>query len=83
MGLIEPITAKILQHIEDLVSFVLPDASRYGPLDELPTLSLQFLGFLFPYRLPQKVRFAGGEARQLHGDLDHLILVNDYPIGVL
>ncbi len=83
MGLVEAVARELLHQLEHALGHLLLDAPSLGPLEELGALLGHELRDLLAHRLPEVVGLAHREAGHVGGDLEHLLLVDHDPVGLL
>ena len=82
MRLVEAVLGKLLDLFEDgLRDLRLDVAVGLRSLDELIPVPLHQLDLLLAHRLSQAVCVVHREARKVVGDLHHLFLIEDHPVG--
>ena len=83
MSLVEAVARELLHQLEDPLGDLLLDAAPLGPFQELGALLGHERGDLLAHRLPQVVGLAHREPGHVGGDLEHLLLVDHDPVGLL
>ena len=83
MRLVEAVAGELGHQVEDVLGLVLGDVVRPGPGHELAALLFHHLRDLLAHGPAQDVRVAQAVAGQDVGDLHHLFLVDDHPVGFL
>ena len=82
MGFVEAIVCEFLQQVKDLARLRRRNAvGLRRALDELRAFLCHFLGNLLAHRAPQQVRPAQAVSRHDLGNLHHLFLIDDDPLG--
>ena len=82
MGFVEAIVREFLQQVKDLARLRRRNAvGLRRALDELRAFLCHFLGNLLAHRAPQQVRPAQAVSRHDLGNLHHLFLIDDDPLG--
>ena len=83
MRFVEAVTGKLLHQIEDVAGNLFVDALLRGAGDENLPLLGHLLRLLLAHGAPQQVGAAQRVAGHVLGDLHHLFLVDDDPVGGL
>ena len=81
--LVEAVVGELVEQVPDLVGLGAADAVGLGALDEQRLLRVHLGLDLLAHRAAQEVGAAEGEARELAGDLHHLLLVDDDALGLV
>ena len=81
--LVEAVAGELGHQVEDVLGLVLGDVVRPGPGHELAALLFHYLRDLLAHGPAQDVRVAQAVTGQDVGDLHHLFLVDDHPVGFL
>ena len=79
--LVEGVAGKLLHGVEDLARELLVDPALGAPCDKLSAHLGHLLGLFLAHGTAQQVGLAQGKACQHLGDLHHLLLVQDDPVG--
>ena len=82
MRAIESVAREERHEVEELLGFARIDPTTRRPGEELLPLQRHLRLVLLPHRRPQDVRFPKGVAGHRRGDLHHVFLVDDHPVGV-
>ncbi len=83
MALVEAVAGELGHQVEDAAGLLGRHAPLQRPGDEPRPLQVHLLLLFLAHRPAQQVRLAQAEARQDLGDLHHLFLVDDDPVGLL
>ena len=81
VGPVEPVLGEFLHEIEDAGGDARRDTAPRGALEEDGALLRHLLGLLLAHGAAQEVGAAERVAGQDLGDLHHLLLVDDHPVG--
>ena len=79
--LVEAVSREVSHEIEDLLGRRRRNPLLLGPVAEAHGLGFHHLFLLLAHRAPQDVRVAQRVAGHRRGDLHHLLLVDDHPVG--
>ena len=77
VALVEAVVGELVEQVPDLLGLGLAHAVRLGAVEEQRLLRVHLGLDLLAHRPAQQVGAAEAEARQLAGDLHHLLLVDD------
>ena len=83
MALVEAVVGELVEQVPHLLGLGLADPVRLRPLQEQGLLRVHLRLDLLAHRPAQEVGAAEAEARQLAGDLHHLLLVDDDALGLV
>ena len=78
---VKPIAGKLVYKIKDIFGLIILNAIGHRAGNKTFPLCLHFRFDLFTHRPAQQIGFAQRIPRQHLGNLHHLFLVNDHPIG--